>query len=129
MTTTEEKLNRLASLQANIDALKLRYDQLRQDAIPDSVRALLQEIDAEQAEAVGPAMLEVEELKREIECDVLEGKASVKGTYLQAVYTQPKVTWETGLLAGFAIAHPEILSARKIGKPSVSFREVKNGRG
>ena len=38
---------------------------------------------------------------------------------------EDKTSWDGKLLEGYAVAHPEILAARKVGKPTVSFRTVK----
>jgi len=119
-----EKLNRLASLQAHVDKLKEHYAQLRADALPDTVRDLLQEIDQEQAGAIGPALLEIDELACEIKNDVLQGGRSVRGAHLQAIYSPGAPRWDDRALAGYAEAHPEILKWRKAGAPSVSLRAV-----
>lgn len=50
---------------------------------------------------------------------------SVKGSRLHAVYTKGRVSWNDDKLAGFALAHPEILEARKEGAAFASVREVK----
>ena len=44
---TREKLNQLAELQAQADALRLHYDELRASLIPAEIREQLAEIDAE----------------------------------------------------------------------------------
>ena len=56
---------------------------------------------------------------------VLTLKESVKGTQRHAVYFKGRVTWDSTLLKGYAIANPEVLQMRKVGKPSVSIRKVK----
>lgn len=55
---------------------------------------------------------------------VLGKGGSVKGKELQAVYSNGRTTWDGQKLAGYAIAHPEIEKLKKVGKPSVSIREV-----
>ena len=57
---------------------------------------------------------------------ILESGKSVKGELLQAIFSKGKTTWDTKALVGFALAHPEIDKLKKVGKPSVSIREVKD---
>ena len=51
--------------------------------------------------------------------------ATVKANGLMAVYNKGRVSWDSKLLDGYAVAHPEILAARKEGDPSVTIRTVK----
>jgi hypothetical protein len=127
-TNITEKLERLAETREDFDKLQAMQEKLVNEAIPAEVKARLDEIEAEfgpllQAAANGIALLE-----NEIKTAVLEGKASVKGARLQAVYTKGKETWDGKSLAGFALAHPEILALRSYGAPSVSIRVVSGGR-
>ena len=57
--------------------------------------------------------------------EVLKGKVSVKGEKLQAIFSAGRQTWDTKALGGYALAHPELEKLKKVGKPSVSIREVK----
>lgn len=65
-------------------------------------------------------------LEAEVKSQVLALGESVKTDYITAIYNKGKETWDSKLLSGYAVAHPEILKARKIGEPTVSFR-VTNG--
>lgn len=57
---------------------------------------------------------------------ILENGASVAGKTLHAVFSKGRTTWDTQKLEGYAIAHPELKELKKVGKPSVSIREVKD---
>lgn len=50
--------------------------------------------------------------------------ATVKHAGLMAVYSKPRVSWDTAKLEGYALAHPEITAARTTGKPTISIREA-----
>jgi hypothetical protein len=39
-----------------------------------------------------------------------------------AMYTKPRVTWDSKGIEGFSVAHPEINVFRKVGEPSVSIK-------
>lgn len=51
---------------------------------------------------------------------------SVRGAYLQAVYSKPRVVWDSKALDGYALAHPELFAFRREGEPSVSIKAVKS---
>ena len=63
----------------------------------------------------------LENLENDVNKEVLSLGSSVKTDYITAVYNKGKETWDKKLLSGYAETHPEILAARKIGEPSVSF--------
>jgi len=56
---------------------------------------------------------------------VLESGESIQGEKLQAVFSKGRTTWDAKSLSGYALAHPEINELKKVGKPSVSIREIK----
>lgn len=64
-------------------------------------------------------------IKSGIEQEVLKLGATVKGNHYMAVYVSGKTSWNGKALEGFAMAHPEILQAKKVGEPTVTFRKVK----
>ena len=63
-------------------------------------------------------------LEAEIKQAVISAGTTVKGSFIQAVFTKGRVSWDTKSLDGYAVAHPELLSLRKVGEPSVSLRAV-----
>lgn len=58
--------------------------------------------------------------------EVLRVEESVKGGKLQAVFSKGRTTWDTKKLEGYALAHPELNELKRVGKPSVSVKEVKD---
>lgn len=125
MTTITEQLDRLAEMQAQLDNIKAHYESLRKSIIPAEIQAQLDEIDAEQATSLETAQQGIDTLTEAIKQAVIAEGATVKGAYLQAVYTKGRETWDGKSLTGYAAAHPEVLAFRKIGEPSVSLRGVK----
>ena len=61
-----------------------------------------------------------------ITVDVVTKGKTVKGVDLQAVFSKGRITWDTDGLNGYAVKHGAIVKFRKIGKASVSIREVKS---
>ena len=64
-------------------------------------------------------------LQKSIKRDTIDLGFTTHGRYLMAVWSKPRVTWDSSGLAGYMVAHPEIEAFKKTGKPSVSIRKVK----
>ena len=67
----------------------------------------------------------IDELETEITAAVLEKGETVKTDHISAIWNKGKTTWDGKLLEGYALAHPDINAARKVGNPTVSFRLTK----
>lgn len=61
-------------------------------------------------------------LEDEIEEEVLKLQKSLKGQGIDVIYNKGRESWDGKILTGYAVAHPEILAAKKVGQPTVSFR-------
>lgn len=120
----KKALDRLSELQSALDALGLQKQALIDQVITPEVRAQLAEIDAEFAPMIEAATAQANELEVQIKIAVIAAGASVKGTYLQAVYSKPRVTWDSKQLDGMMALIPGLAAARKEGAPSVSLRRV-----
>jgi hypothetical protein len=122
--TTQEKLERLSDIRAQAAAAERRLEELKVFFLaavqPEIDRAL-----GEYSAAVAPLTAEASTLQEEITAEVIGQGQTVKSDRLMAVFSKARVSWDGAKLDGFALAHPEILAAKTIGKPSVSFREVK----
>ena len=64
----------------------------------------------------------IKALEDEIEVEVLKLQKSLKGQGIDVIYNKGRESWDGKILTGYAVAHPEILAAKKIGQPTVSFR-------
>ena len=111
MTEQEIKqlLDKLADLYSAKDAIMLQ----KQDVI-----------DAEFEDKALAVNDTITSLEAESRTAVLEHGATVKGAYLQAVWSKPRVSWDTKSLDGFMAAHPELAQFRKVGEASVSLRKI-----
>ena len=69
---------------------------------------------------------DIEKIEAEIKTVVLEKGETVKTDRISAIWNKGKETWDGKILTGYAVAHPEILAAKKVGKPTVSFRMNKS---
>jgi hypothetical protein len=120
----QQIIDGLEDLYAQREFLSAEKSKLLDAAIPAEVKAIIADIEAEfegKQSAVNSQISEVETTAKEL---VIQEGATVKGNLIQAVYSKPRVTWDSKILEGLAIAMPEIEKAKKVGSPSVSFRRL-----
>lgn len=118
--TAKEILEQLTEAYARHDLLNID----KKNAIPADVTKILNDIAAEfdpQLHAIGS---QIDELEAQAKEAVLAEGVTVKGGALQAVYSKPRVTWDSKQLDGLMIIIPELSQARKVGAPSVSIRKI-----
>lgn len=123
--TMENYLDDYAELNERLQFLQTSVAELKDKAIPQEVKDKLAEIEAEYKPMLEDTSVKMETIKVNIETFVLTMKETVKGTKYMAVYVSGKKSWDGKKLEGYAMDHPEILQAQKIGEPSVTFRKVK----
>lgn len=121
---TIEKLNKLSELQAQLDVIRLRFEELRNSIIPPEIKEQLDDMDIEQKSAQEPVQEYIEKLTAEIKQDVIKEGTTAKGDFLMAVWNKGRVSWDTKGLDGYAVAHPEMSAFRKEGDPTVTIRKV-----
>ncbi len=124
---TMEMLDKLAEERDRQEALRVSLAWQQEKAIPAEVRAKLDDLDAIFAPQFANNVVAIADLQQAIEKVVLEQGESVKGARLMAVYSKGRVKWDTKVLDGYAVAHPELAFARKQGEPSVAIRQVVKG--
>lgn len=108
---------------------KAKIDAELQSKVADVYRQVEQrkaEIAAEFSGNIEAAQENIAKLTAEIKRDVVAEGKTVKGDYFMAVYVKGRDGgWDTAKLQGYALAHPEILTAKKPnGAPSVTIRKV-----
>lgn len=118
----EKMLDELHDLQCKADDLRFAKDSEIQNAIPADIQKIIDAIEETYMDRVTDVNEEISLLTNEIKEQVKATGESVKGSHLMAVYTKPRVTWDTKGIEGFSVAHPEINAFRKIGEPSVSIK-------
>ena len=121
----KQKLDTLAEYQAQRDAALLEKQALIDAIYTAEIKARVAEIEAEFAGKTEGVNTNIAALEAEIKQAVLTHGASVKGSFFHAVFAKGRVSWDTKSLDGYAAAHPELLSFRKEGEPSVSLRVAK----
>ena len=124
--TEQEKvwllLEALAEKRALQEVIRLDKEKARDSVLTAEIRQALADIDTEFADGEEAAMESIVGLEASIKTATLGIGETVKGATLYAVFSKPRVSWDTKGLGGYAIAHPEIEQFRKQGKPSISIR-------
>jgi len=116
------KLEQLRDLQNTSTFLQRSQSDAIESIIPAEIQFAIDTIEQEYAAQAAELNRAIGELKSELTPLIVAIGATVKADGIQAIYSKPRVTWDTKALDGFAAAHPEIEKFRKIGNPSVSFR-------
>jgi hypothetical protein len=119
-----QKLDQLANFQAEKDVLQIQKQELIDQFLTLEIRARLAEIEAEFQPRLEAVDQNIVDLETEIKRDVLASGATVRSTFLRAVWNKGRVTWDTKGMDDYAIFHPEILRYRKQGQPFVSITRV-----
>jgi len=121
----KQKLDQLAEYQARRDAAMLEKQALLDAIYTAEIKAKMAEIEAEFSTKTEGVAANIAALEAEIKQAVITRGASVKGSFFHAVFAKGRVSWDTKSLDGYAAAHPELLTFRKEGDPSVSIRTAK----
>ena len=121
---TQEKLDRLAELDAHRDAVLMDKEALKQQIMPEEVKQQLRDVDSEYNPKLEAISQERAQLEAEVRNDVMVYGVSVKGERYRASYVKGRISWNTEALDGYALAHPEINICRKEGAPTVRIAKV-----
>jgi hypothetical protein len=124
MKDTTFALDLLSDYYAQRDNLALKKQEQIDKILTPEIRQAISDIEAEFGEKGAAVTENIASLEAEIREAVKLNGATVKGAVLQAVWSKPRVTWDTKALDGYAAGHPEILPFRKEGEPSVSIRTI-----
>lgn len=116
-------LDNLDDLRSNRELIRIDMEEKREKAIPQEVKNVLDDINAEYLPRLEVVDQRIADLTAAIETLVCDFGATVHGKNLMAVYGKPRTSWDTKKLDGYAAAHPEILAFKKVGdKPTISIR-------
>jgi len=107
---------------ANLDARK--QEQI-DNIITEEIKSFLLDVDTMFADEADQLNRELAEAEAEVKKAVLEIGETLRGTTHMAVYSKPRVSWDTKMLDGLALVMPQLAEAKTIGQPSVSIRLIK----
>jgi len=120
---TQEKLDKIADLKSAQSLRESEKQALIDQVLTPEIKTKIAEIEAEFA-ASDNVTDTINLLTEEVKSEVAQLGETVKGTFLMAVYSKPRVSWDTKALDGYITAHPELGKFRKEGEPSVSIRGI-----
>ena len=120
----EPKLDQLSELYAQRDLSTLEKQRMIDAILTPEIKAKIAEIEAEFSGKSEVVSEKIAALESEIKEAVKLNGASIKGQFLQAVFTKGRVSWDSKSLDGYLKAHPELEEFRKEGEPSVSLRKL-----
>ena len=118
----KELLDEYTNNLAGIDTFKMEKDKRYGMVITPEIKAQLENIDREIDPIIEQFNTRAAELADLIKAEVIAAGETISGEHHQAVYSKPRVSWDSKGLEGYAVAHPEILVFRSEGNPSVSLR-------
>ena len=118
---TQEKLDKIADLKSAQSLRESEKQALIDQVLTPEIKTKIAEIEAEFA-ASDNITDTINLLTEEVKSEVAQLGETVKGTFLMAVYSKPRVSWDTKALDGYIVSHPELTQFRKEGAPSVSIR-------
>ena len=117
----EQKLDQLADLQAQADVVRMKFNELRDQIMTPEIKAQLAEVDVEEATTLEAVRAGIDTLTAEVKDGVIAIGYSVKGKYLQAVWSRGRPSYSEKAKDGYL----PVNVYRKEGEPSVSIRNVK----
>ena len=118
---TQEKLDKIADLKSAQSLRESEKQALIDQVLTPEIKTKIAEIEAEFA-ASDNVTDTINLLTEEVKSEVAQLGETVKGKFLMAVYSKPRVSWDTKALDGYIVSHPELTQFRKEGAPSVSIR-------
>jgi hypothetical protein len=119
----KELLDKLDDYKIGLELLQQDKRKLLDEVIPPEIKQAMADIEAEFAGKAEPLQVEIEKLEIIIKQAALQVGETIKGENMMAVYSKPRVSWDTKGLEGYMMAHPEIVTFRKTSETgSVSLR-------
>jgi len=121
--TIKQLLDNLARAQDALAEVMAQKEALRNTVLTPEVQQALEDIESEFAAPTEAAATIIAEAEAAVKAAVVEHGASVKNGILQAVYSAPRISYDSKALDGLLIAMPELAAFRKESAPSVSIRK------
>ena len=118
----QELLDEYSNNLAGSDLLNGERQAMIDKVITPEIKAQLENIDAQIDPLIANTISRNQELIELIKAEVIAAGQTISGDHHQAVYSKPRVSWDSKGLEGYAVAHPEILAFRSVGSPSVSLK-------
>jgi len=112
-TNAHKQLEHLAQLEDQRAAAAADFDMRIKD------------LEFQRDQATAEVDEDIEKCRAAVKTGVLDLGHTVRVDGWMATWNKPRVKWDTKGLAGFAVAHPELLSLRTLGEPTITIRRAK----
>lgn len=122
--TIEEMLDQLAEFKSQRALIDIQKQELINAVLTPEIRKAVGDIEAEFVLKSAAVDENISTLEEQIKTDTVQGGQSVKGAYLQAVYSKGRVSWDSKMLDGMIALVPQLEKARKVGEPSITIRAI-----
>jgi multidrug resistance efflux pump len=124
--TIQQMIAHLEELYARRDLAQADYTERYNAILTPEQRAAIAQLDSEHAETMEEISEAVKAAEEQVKAQVAACGETIKGQRWQAVYSKPRVSWDTRRLEQYAKANDMgIFEFRKEGTPSVSIRAIK----
>lgn len=121
---TEDKLNQLYNLKSMVDVINIEKQKLIDSIITPEIKEKLSDIEDEFSKKTESLNEKITNLDAEIRTDVVVAGKTIKGKHLMALFSNGRVSWDTKLLDGYAVSHPEVEQFKKVGCPFVTIKSI-----
>mgnify|MGYP001254060970 CR=1 FL=1 len=118
------KLNELAKLRSQLEIIHIERQAAIEQVIPEEIKTMLNKLEFDFGEKFNLLTKAINELEQEIRLGTIGEGRTVKGMYLQAVFSKGITSWDTKGLEEYAKTHPEVISFRKQGVAFVAIRKI-----
>jgi hypothetical protein len=124
---TTQVMAQLEELYARRDLAAMEHEEAVNELIPADIRSNIEALNANYDSTMEQINDAIRATEEQIKALVFQAGATIKGKRYQAIWSKPRVSWDDKRLEEYFRANdPEALERmRKIGKPSVSIRQVK----
>jgi hypothetical protein len=124
---TQNMMTQLEELYARRDLTAMEHEQAVNELIPADIRSNIEALNADYDSTMEEINDAIRAAEEQIKVAVLKAGETIKGKRYQAIWFKPRVSWDDKRLEEYFRANdPDALERmRKVGKPSVSIRQVK----
>jgi len=123
--SARQAVQNLENTRARLDDLRGQMQTSINKAIPPEVRGAIADIESEFEPQIASAEAAYSKAEADAKAAVIQHGKTVKGQFLQVVWSKPRITWNAAALDGYALNHPELFAFRTEGNPSASVRALK----
>jgi hypothetical protein len=122
MSNAEKMLDDLATLRETLRSVEASMQNTIESLIPLDIQRSIENVRGGYGVEIATLTHDIAAIEADIRNAVILDGMTARGQQLMAVFNAGRVSWDDKGLAGYAMAHPEITTFRKVGAPSVTIR-------